>query len=105
MSLLTSGSSQNFVGISFAKKIDPDTVLTSLVEQPEAYNRAKSMENGNTDSIEKRLLALKNVGMTDGKLNENEEDGFKELKEEDSEVVRIQRSESDKKEKEAIASG
>ena len=62
------------------------------------------MENGNTDSIEKRLLALKNVGMTEEKFNEKVEDRFKELKEDDS-VVKIQRSESDKKEKDAIASG
>jgi len=62
MSLVTSGSSQlhsqNPYGMSFATKIEP--VVTQLIQSPddEAYKRAVFKANGNTDSIEKRLLAL-----------------------------------------------
>ena len=102
-------------GISFAKKLGTETHRSSVAEE-HAYNQALLKNREDADSIENRLYALalmekkKNfaassvVVLSEGLVeNENEEDS-REDKGDESGVVKIQRSESEKKEKEENAS-
>ena len=60
VSLANTGSTQNYEGISFVNKIDPDNLRSSIVSPDcqETYNGYPLLKKGSTDSIEKRLLAL-----------------------------------------------